>query len=415
MKLLMMIALKHLLARKRQSLVSLTGIVLGVAFFLTISSLMQGSEKDFIKRLVDNSPHITIVDEYRNPRLQPVQQYYKKGAIDIRNVKPLPETRGIRGYEQIIDYLSTYPNAIISPVLIGQALLSYVGKDYSVTLNGMIPEEIKKVSTIESYMISGTIDDLIINPDGIVIGSELARKLSLTKGDNITITATTGQVRTFKILGIFRTGRSDFDSNQAFISIKRAQALLNRVHRANNIIIKLSDPYQAHNIAAQIEQRIGYQTISWQEKSEDILNTLFIRNIIMYSVVSAVLIVAAFGIYNVISTVVMEKQRDLAILKSMGFYKRDVQFIFIAQGFLLGIVGCLIGLPLGSVLMYSLMQVEFKAPGSSIVINMPLDWGYVQFLIAAGFAMTASVVAALLPARKAANVQPVDILRGGMG
>lgn len=415
MKLLLMIALKHLLARKRQSLVSLTGIVLGVAFFLSISSLMQGSEKDFIKRLIDNSPHITIVDEYRNPRLQPVQQYYKIGAIEIRKVKPLTESRGIRAYDQIIDYLKTIPNIIVSPVLNGQALLGYAGKDFSVTLNGMIPEEIKKVSTIESYMISGTIDDLIINPDGIVIGSELSRKLSLTKGDNINITTVAGQVRTFKILGIFRTGRSDFDSNQAFISIKRAQALLNRPHRANNIIIKLPNPYQAHDIAAQIEQHIGYQTISWQEKSEDLLNTLVIRNIIMYSVVSAVLIVAAFGIYNVISTVVMEKQRDLAILKSIGFHKNDVQFIFITQGFLLGMIGCLLGLPLGSILMYCLMQIKFKAPGSSVLINMPLDWGYIQFLIASGFAMTASVIAALLPARKAANLQPIDILRGGMG
>jgi hypothetical protein len=95
------IALKHLLARRRQSLVSLSGIVLGVAFFLAVSSLMQGSEHDFIRRLVDNSPHITIQDEFRNPRLQPVQQLYPGGAIEIRRVKPLTETRGIRGYPQI--------------------------------------------------------------------------------------------------------------------------------------------------------------------------------------------------------------------------------------------------------------------------------------------------------------------------
>ncbi|KGP63202.1 ABC transporter permease [Legionella norrlandica] len=414
MKLFLMIALKHLLARKRQSLVSLMGIVLGVAFFLTISSLMQGSEKDFIKRLVDNSPHITIVDEYRNPRPQPVQQLYKHGAIEIRSVKPLTEIRGIRGYEQIIEnLLDTISGIIISPVLVGQAIVTYAGKDFSITMNGMVPEEIKKVSTIENYIISGTIDNLIINLDGIVLGSELARKLSLAMDDNVTVTAPSGQVRTFKIVGIFRTGRSDFDSNQAFVNIKRVQALLNRPNRANNIMIKLPNPYQAYDIAAQIEQQIGYQAISWQEKSEDLLSTLVIRNIIMYSVVSAVLIVAAFGIYNVISTVVMEKHRDIAILKSIGFQQRDILLIFIIEGFLLGVVGCLLGLPLGSGLMYSLMQVRFKPPGSSEFVNMPLDWGYLQFTIATAFAMTASIVASLLPARKAALVHPVDILRGG--
>lgn len=263
-------------------------------------------------------------------------------------------------------------------------------------------------------MTSGSIDDLIVNPDGIVLGSELLRKLSLTKDDNITVTAPNGQIRTFKILGVFRTGRSDFDTNQAFISIKRAQALLNRPNRSNNIIIKLPNPYQAYDIAAQIEKQIGYKTISWQEKSEDLLNTLVIRNIIMYSVVSAVLIVAAFGIYNVISTVVMEKHRDIAILKSIGFQKHDIQFIFIIEGFLLGLVGCLLGLPLGSGLMFSLMQVQFKPPGSSELINMPLDWSYLQFVIATAFAMSASIIAAVLPAHKAALVHPVDILRGGV-
>ncbi|KTD18681.1 ABC transporter permease [Legionella lansingensis] len=414
MKLFLIIALKHLLARKRQSLVSLLGIVLGAGFFLTISSLMQGSEKDFIKRLIDNSPHITIVDEYRHPRLQPVEQIYKDGVIELRNVKPLTEIRGIRGYEQVLNYLERLPGFIVSPVLVGQALVSFAGKDLSITLNGMLPEEIKKVSTIENYMVSGTIDNLIVNQDGIIIGSELAQKLSLTMGDNITVTAPTGQVRTFKILGIFRTGRSDYDNTQAFTSLKRTQALLNRPHRANNIVIKISDPYEAYALASKIEKQIGYKTISWQEKSEDLLNTLVIRNIIMYSVVSAVLIVAAFGIYNVISTVVMEKHRDIAILKSMGFHRHDVQLIFLIQGLILGLVGCLFGLPLGSLLMYALMQVKFKPPGSSELIGMPLDWSYLQFLIASAFAMVAAVIAALLPARKAASVEPVDILRGSI-
>src|SRR5215470_94331 len=103
------IALKHLLARRRHSLVSLSGIVLGVAFFLAVSSLMQGSERDFIRRLVDNSPHITIQDEFRNPRLQPIEQLYPSGAIEIRRVKPLTETRGIRGYPQIVGGLRTLP------------------------------------------------------------------------------------------------------------------------------------------------------------------------------------------------------------------------------------------------------------------------------------------------------------------
>src|SRR5690606_24936485 len=138
------------------------------------------------------------------------------------------------------------------------------------------------------------------NPDGVVIGSELARNLNLSMLDNISIAAANGQVRTFKILGIFRTGRSDYDERQVFASLKRVQALLNRPNRASSIIIKLEDPHRAFEVARQLEDKIGYKSVSWQELSEDVLSTLTIRNIIMYTVVSAVLIVAAFGIYNVI-------------------------------------------------------------------------------------------------------------------
>lgn len=414
MKLAVAIALKHLLARKRQSLVSLMGIVLGVAFFLAISSLMRGSENDFIRRLVNNNPHITVSDEYRDPRRQPLYDVYTKGAVEVKNVKPLTETRGIRGYEQALEYLRTFPGLRASPVLAGQALVNFAGKDVGVTLNGMIPSEITSVTTIAQYMLEGSIDDLTGNPDGIIIGAGLARKLALNKGDNISIAATTGQVRTFKILGIFRIGRSSYDESQTFADLKRVQALLNRTNRVNNLIIKLPDPYTAREVAAEIENRIGYKSVSWQESSEDIMNTLRIRNTIMFTVVSAVLVVAAFGIYNVISTVVMEKQRDIAILKSMGFHARDIRQIFLTQGFILGIAGCLMGLPLGSAFMLGLMQIRFKQPGGSEIVNMPIDWGWPQFAIAATFAMTAAVMAALLPARKAARVQPVDILRGGM-
>jgi lipoprotein-releasing system permease protein len=132
----------------------------------------------------------------------------------------------------------------------------------------------------------------------------------------------------------------------------------------------------------------------------------------MYSVVSAVLLVAAFGIYNVISTVVMEKQRDIAILKSMGFHARDIQTIFLTEGLFLGVLGCLLGLPLGVAIMVGLGQLNFKFPGTTQLSRMPIDWSWQQFAIAGSFALIAAISAAWLPSRKGAKVKPVDILRG---
>lgn len=406
------IALKHLLARPRQSLVSLSGIVLGVAFFLAVSSLMKGSETDFIRRLVDNSPHVTMADEFRNPRLQPVEQLYAGGAVEVRSIKPLSETRGIRGYSQILASLRTRPDLRASPVLAGQALVTFAGRDLALSLNGMIPSEVSDVTTIRNYMIAGNLDELTANPDGIVLGDGLVRKLALSLGENLTVTSPTREVHTFKIVGLFHTGRANYDDTQAFADLKRVQALLHRPNRANTIIVKLDDPYQAQVVATEIEGRFAYKSVSWQEANEDLMSTLTTRNIIMYTVVSAVLIVAAFGIYNVISTVVLEKQRDIAILKSIGFRARDIRCIFLIQGFLLGLAGSAVGLPLGAALMWALMQVELKFPGSTDAVPLPIDWSWHQFAIAAAFAVGAALSAGFLPARKGARMHPVDILRG---
>lgn len=413
MRLLFSIALRHLLFRKRQSVVSLLGIIIGVGFFLSISSLMQGSQNDFIRRLVDSAPHVMVSDTYRDARLQPANMAYPVGAIAVRSVKPQTETRGIRGYRKILEIIKTFGGARASAVLTGQAILSFAGKDVNISLNGMVPSEIKGITTISDDMIEGRVENLIANRGGIIVGAELVRLLSLSLGENITLAASTGQVRTFKIVGIFRTGRLDYDLSQAFVDLKRVQALMNRPDRTNSIIIKLDDAQASRDFATRLEKRIGYKSVSWQESFEDLMNTLVIRNVIMYSVVSAVLIVAAFGIYNIISTVVMEKSRDIAILKSMGFRGRDIRQIFIIQGMLLGIAGVAAGLPLGCAMMYGLMQITFKPPGASEPFNMPMDWSLPQFLIASAFAFFAALLAAWLPARKGARVMPVDILRGG--
>lgn len=414
MTLLFYIALKHLLARKRQSIVSLMGIILGVAFFLAISGIMRGSEDDFLRRLVDNSPHITISDEYRDARVQPAEKLYTEGAVTIRKVKPLTETRGIRGYQKILDYLETLDGVMASPVLTGQGIVSFAGQDISMTMNGMIPSQIDRVSTIRDYMVEGSLDRLIGNPDGILIGITMAHDLSVALNDTLTVSAQNGQVRVFKIVGIFKTGRGGYDRGQSFAHLDRVQSLLGRPNRINSILIKMADAQDALATSHDIESVIGYKAQSWQESSADLMNTLSIRNKIMFTVVSAVLIVAAFGIYNVISTVVMEKQRDIAILKSIGFRAGDIRMIFLIQGVLLGIAGNLIGIPLGCAFMKALGYIKFKPPGSSDVIFMPVSWAAEQFLIAGAFALCAAIVAAFLPARKAASVMPVDILRGGL-
>lgn len=406
------VAVTHLTSRKRQTLVSLTGVVLGVAFFLAVSSLMRGSERDFIARLVDNSPHITVSDDYRSPSRQPAALAWSDGAVRISNVKPQTETRGIRGYRQKLDFVESIPGVKVAPVLLGSAVLTFAGREEGVTLSGVIPEKMKDVSTIEDKFVAGSLDTLAGNPNGIVIGQGLADKFNLGLGRTVSVTAPNGVNRTMKVVGIFRTGNAGYDESQTFALLKRVQVLLDRPNRVNRLVIQLDDPYRARDVAAQIERVVGYKSVSWIEATEDILSVLTVRNIIMYSVVSAILVVASFGIYNTISTIVMEKTRDIAIMKSMGFHARDIRRIFLYEGLIVGILGSLVGLAAGSLLMKGLEQVAVKPPGVNDVVYLPIWWGVDQFVIAAAFALASCLAAAYLPARKAGRVHPVDILRG---
>lgn len=412
MSLQIQIAAAHLLSRKRQTIASLMGVILGVAFFLAVSSLMQGSELDFIRRLVDNAPHVTVYDEFRKAPTQPLEDQFPEAALALHNLKPRNEVRGIRGYKEILTFIEQMPGVRVAPVLTGSVILSSNGKSEGGSLSGAIPALMKQVSTIDDYMTEGTLESLDANPNGLIIGGGLAKKLNVEIGDSVRIAASDGSNRTMKLVGFFRTGNANYDDTQAFMLLKRAQSLLNRPNRANRLILQLDDAYAARDVAAVIEAKIGYKSQSWQEASEDILNVLLVRNTIMYSVVSAILIVASFGIYNVISTVVMEKTRDIAILKSMGFTGKDIRRIFVIEGTLLGVIGSTLGIFFGIGLMRVLEQITIKPPGSNNLVQLPIYWGVEQFLMAIAFAMMASVGAAYLPARKGGRVHPVDILRG---
>ncbi len=412
MKLIASIALSHLLARQRQTVVSLMGVVLGVAFFMAVSALMRGSEYDFIKRLVDNQPHVTVYDEYRHPRRQPVAQAFPGAAVEIKGVKPRTEIRGIRQYQEKLGYVTNLSGLRVAPVLTGQAIITFAGRDMGAVLNGVVPDLMKNVSTIDEHFLVGSLDALAADPNGILIGSGLADKFRARPGNNLTVTSPVGVVRTMKIVGLFHTGTASYDEGQTFVLLKRVQSLLKRPNVANRFIVQLKDPARAPAVARIIEDRIGYKAQSWQEANQDLMSLVKVRNTIMYSVVSAILLVASFGIYNVISTVVMEKTRDIAILKSIGFRARDIRRIFLIEGAIVGALGSLMGTGLGAAMMAGLTGVRVKTPFSSDPTYLPLYWGWEQVALAIGFALLSTLAAAYLPARKGARLYPVDILRG---
>lgn len=406
------IALTHLQNRRRQTAVSVMGVALGVGFFVAVSSLMRGSEQDFIEKLVDSAPHITVKDEYRAPPLQPVERLYAAGAVSLRSLKPRDEVRGIRNYKAKLDLLSRLDGVDVAPALLGQVILRYGAKDVSATLNGIEPARERLVTQLVDDMIVGTLDDLETTANGIIIGRALADKLKAGVGDNISVISTAGVVRKMKVVGLFSTGVVAIDEGTIYSLIKKAQVLLDRPQTANRLRLRLAEPNSALELSADIESRVGYLAESWQEANEDVLSVLVIRNAIMYSIVGAILVVASFGIFNIISTVVLEKTRDIAILKSMGFNAGDIRRIFLIEGVLVGISGSVLGWIIGYGMLAGLATIQFKPPGFTEEQGFPLYEGIDQYLIAGGFALLSATLAAYLPARRASALKPVDILRG---
>ncbi|MDO8288982.1 MAG: ABC transporter permease [Parvibaculum sp.] len=406
------IAAAQLAYRRRQTIVSTLGVALGVGFFVATSALMSGSEKDMVQRLLDNAPHITVKDEFRTAAPQPVFMAFPQGAVSLSNTKPREYLRGIKNHSAKIEELSRQPGVIAEAALTGTAIVRYASKDVSAGIAGIDPEKERFLTTIESNMQQGSLMRLKTASQGIVIGQGMSERLGLGMDDLATVVSPAGIVRRMKVVGLFHTGNLLFDEGQAYMLLKDAQVLLDKPFIANRIRIKIADPDMAEDIAAQLESRWGYRTESWQEVNRDILGLFVIRNIITYSIVGAIMAVAAFGIFNIISTVVMEKRRDIAILMSMGFRAADIQWIFLVQGIFVGVIGMVLGWAIGLVLLEMLSTVEITVPGMMDTQNLPLERGLFQFGVGGLFALISAIAAAWIPARKASQVRPVDIIRG---
>jgi len=413
MRLILDIAVTHLVHRKRQTLVSVLGVAMGVGFFIGMAAMMQGFQRYFVAKTIDVSPHIIIKDEYRTPPPQPVEQYYREGAIRLLNVQPRDERRGIKNGMAVVDAIARRPGVAVAPTLAGQIFLRYGTKDVSATLYGIEPEKERHVTYLEQDLIAGSLNGLHTTANGIILGSGLADKVGASLGDTLSIISPAGVILKMKVVGVFRSGVTAKDNYESFALLKKSQILQDRANVVNQIRIRLRDINQAAALARSLETRYGYRTESWEETNKNVLGIFVIQNGIMYSTVSAILIVAAFGIFNIITTVIHEKERDIAILKSIGFEEGAIRGIFLLEGAVVGVVGTLIGWALGYGLTELLASIRFNVEGFVKTEGFVLYYSFRHYLIAGLFAMIASLVASYLPARKAAAVNPVDIIRGG--
>lgn len=408
--LLLSIAAAHLRGRARQSAVSVAGVALGVGFAVAMAALMQGSQREFMASLVDAIAHVQITDERRAPPPQPAAAVYD--AVAVRSLRPRDDPRGVLNAVAAEAALRASSPGAVSAGLRLSGVARFGGAERGVAILGVVPRDEARVSSVAADMIEGRFEDLAGRVDGVAIGARLAERLRAGPGDLITLTAAGGGVGRFRVMGVFRTGVVAQDEGQVYVVRKAAQALAGRPNAINDIRLRLDDPLAAPAVAERAEALLGYRAVSWQEANRQIFESFAIRNVIMYTVVGAILVVAGFGVFNIVSTITHEKARDIAILKSLGFRAADMRRLFALEGLAIGVVGAVAGSALGYGLTRLLGRVPFEFEEATEITHLPVVVEPLHYAVAAAVALGSSGMAGWLPARKAARLSPVDVIRG---
>jgi lipoprotein-releasing system permease protein len=266
---------------------------------------------------------------------------------------------------------------------------------------------------LRAHLIDGDLGTFRTTPTGVLLGSILASKMSAKTGDLISLMGAGGEARSFRVCGIVQTGDNLLDERRAYIHLRVAQSLLNKPAAVSYIIVKMSDPERAPQMANHLETLLQHRARSWQERAKGNLQIFRAVRISAGITVSAIIMRAGFGIFNVLTLMIIDKVREIAILRSMGYQRRDISAIFLWQGFLVATVGSLLGCFVGTVLTYLVSQVPMHIRGFFEADHFLVHWSYLHYFAAVVIAFSAVLLASYLPARRAARLAPVAILRGG--
>lgn len=410
------ISLKLLFERKRQTLVSIIGVSIGVAAFIVMASLMNGFQKYFIEQAIDLNAHITLKVKPENKPDEIIRLFFGKEIIaKVYGYKPQEKKDKITGYKEIIERYGNHPDVVgVAPHLVSQAIVRYGTIEKAGNLIGIDPLLERKASVIDKFIVNKKLDTILSDRNSVIIGKLLAKDLGIDEiGKKVIITTPNGNQQVFKVVDFFESGITNLDQTRVYINIRTAQSILERPNEVNEIIFKIKDVNKAEKLARQIHYQTGYYTESWQYAYKNFLQLFKIQNYITYMIVFAILVVSAFGIFNIIMMTVMEKKKDIAILKAVGYQEKDIINIFVYQGFIVGFLGYIIGSILGYGIQEWLSSVKIDVEGLVRAKGFILDRSIIYYIYGFFFSITFSILASFYPSYKASKLNPVDIFRSG--
>ena len=414
MKLVVAIARTHLTSKPKQTIIAMLGVTFGIGMFIALVSLMTGLNNFTEELTMTSSPDIHIYHDATEGRLSIIEQVNANGLNKIHHQKPKKETPKLRNAVQIAELIRKDERVSgVAPSIASQVFYNYGPVQLSGNILGVDIIEEDKLFGLKAKMKAGSIEELKANHDGIIMGKGLARKLNVQTGDRVVITTPQGYTMTLKVVGVFQMGLGAIDNLRSYANLSTVQTILQQDHLyVTDINIKLKDLHLAKAVAPEYQKMFGYKAEDWETANATFLTGNIIRNIITYSVSITLLIVAGFGIYNILNMTIYNKMKDIAILKAMGFAGKDVKQIFMIQSLVIGLVGGVLGLIIGYGLSYLISKAPFDGGDFISLDHFPVNFNPKYYMIGIIFGVITTALAGYMPSRKASKVDPIEILRG---
>lgn len=410
------IAVTHLVSRLKQSVTASLGVTFGIAAFIILVSFMTGLN-DLLDGLVLNrTPHIHFYNELTPSEKQPVDLFQPlQGSFTVvHSIKPKRLQSRIHNALPIMNYLRNKPEIKgVVPQVKAQVFYVSGSTELNGLINGVDILEEDRLFDLGDYIVQGTPVALSQTENGIILGAGIARKMSLSTGDLVRITTPAGDVFPLKIVGIYESGLAEIDDLQSYTNLKTAQKLLGKGdNHITDINVKLFDLDKAVTMAKTLGRQFDLTAVDIKSANAQFETGSAIRNLITYAVSITLLVVAGFGIYNILNMLIYEKMNDIAILKATGFSGKDVRTIFMTEAMIIGIIGGMTGLIIGYLVSVLIDHTPFETQALPTITTYPVNFDEVYYFIGMGFALLTTLVAGYLPASRAQNIDPVEIIRG---
>ena len=406
------IAKVHLTSRFRQLLVAVLSVCFGISMYIAMNSFMAGVNNIQTEITFTSMSHIKIY----NDLVEDITSIVPKPQDDstilmVNNAKNIQYTEGIKNADAIKDKLLNLSeiNGVALQLNENVFIRNGVSKT-SASLSGIETINENELFETAKYIIEGNLSELDKRSDGIILGVGLAQTIGVKTGNTIFLTTSDGISKTFKVIGLLESGSKGTDKTRALISIQTARQLFSKNRSyATDVLVNTYDYNNARAVAKKISALTDYKVESWQEGNDQLVSSSLLRDILAISVSLTILIVAGFGIYNIMNMTVNEKIKEIAILKAMGFNGKDVIEIFLTQSVAIGLIGGFVGLFLGNGIVQILDIVPFKIASHN---TLPVVYNAKDYILAFVFGVVITLIAGYLPSRKASKVDPVEILRG---